>query len=689
VATTKIFFIFLQFSTGAGKDSPNNFPLKYSFGYIVNELTVSIGKFYENFIATTQLPFSDNITTFFDICDNNNACNRVFGEIVSANLEYEYSKEEVEFKLQEFESTLKRSEYSKSFNTAVVFVLTKPKFTSHESDSDAKMLNMLKNELNKLKSDESSGFMYQQNVVEFIEMSKNLMSILKAADETFIEDLLSLSEQIKAAQRSKRATFTSKLSSNVVSHDVNYMKNILELSDMLLKSENESVANREKGKIVKKVHEFVVTLCQDKNLNTLKVPSKSVVFEVTKVYSQQLFIEKSILPGEEKAEVLFTSSNMNFPADYLCVGKIKFAQDFFDTSSTDKNAVYEVLIVQNGRIVPTNEISEYVTGDFAGDSGTTCEIFDGQWKSCEKQKSNGTRFSCKCKTNEQGAILKTSKKSTESATSPAVTPFTFLSTRSTETVTKKTTSETQTTEKTSEPDATTTASATQAANSQPTIRDEDVQAATTATVTTETRSSMSDSNTPEISTTFPTSAAEDFNNSKPEIPSTQLDETATTKITQEPAGTTVSSTQKSQDTTKPAAQTTQDIVTRPIDKTTQTTLATTKSNSVTKKQDDLIVENNQNSRTTADPLLSVNITGTGGNESAAYVAKGSSSSWTLIIILLVFFLVIIALFLFHKCRQYASSNLNLPEVIKLSCFIRSNGNSNLLPEKSIELHQIR
>lgn len=56
-----------KFSTGAGKDRQSDYPLKYTFGYKVNNLQIVIGSFYENQVAHTQLPYSDNIETFMEV----------------------------------------------------------------------------------------------------------------------------------------------------------------------------------------------------------------------------------------------------------------------------------------------------------------------------------------------------------------------------------------------------------------------------------------------------------------------------------------------------------------------------------------------------------------------------------------------------------------------------------------------
>lgn len=56
-----------KFSTGAAKDRQSDYPLKYTFGYKVNDLQIIIGCFFENQVTHTQLPYSNNIETFMEV----------------------------------------------------------------------------------------------------------------------------------------------------------------------------------------------------------------------------------------------------------------------------------------------------------------------------------------------------------------------------------------------------------------------------------------------------------------------------------------------------------------------------------------------------------------------------------------------------------------------------------------------
>jgi hypothetical protein len=131
---------------------------------------------------------------------------------------------------------------------------------------EEKIVEMLKNELTQLKAEKSSKFIYQQRVIEFVQMSENLMRIMTINDDEFIENVLSVTEG-RSRSRQKRFSHLGINQKTIVSRNTDYMKNILTLSDVLLSSTNNEVVKREKKRFVTKIHQFVASLCGDKNLN--------------------------------------------------------------------------------------------------------------------------------------------------------------------------------------------------------------------------------------------------------------------------------------------------------------------------------------------------------------------------------------------------------------------------------------
>lgn len=53
-----------KFSTGVALDDSADYPLKYNFQIVFDEIKISIGEFYENMVTSSQLPFSGNFLFF-------------------------------------------------------------------------------------------------------------------------------------------------------------------------------------------------------------------------------------------------------------------------------------------------------------------------------------------------------------------------------------------------------------------------------------------------------------------------------------------------------------------------------------------------------------------------------------------------------------------------------------------------
>lgn len=406
-----------KFTTGAAKDSPTDFPLKYTFGYVVNNFTVIIATFYENTVANTKLPFADKIETFFEACDNNEACARISGPTIATNVKIDYSPAEKNFVVDEFHATLRRSEYGKSLNTAVVLLLTLREIESDTSGYEAKMFSMMKAELNHLKFSGGADFIYQQKIVDFVKMAKDFMNFMTISDEAFVENLLSLSDTIsRSSRKAKRATFSNKGSSNIVTYGINHIKTVLELSEMLLVSNNASVVQKEKKQFVEKIHKFITLLCQDQNLNTQFIETKFAKIKVTKVFSPQLTLEPQPMMTDDEFSILFTSNGV-FSSKYICLGQAKLLMDMFTASSESSEPVYETMILDNDgagsmKPIPITDFSDSVTVEISGnltDETKTCVMWkETAWSSeaCVKKKTNSTsRLLCKCKMNGIKAVV--------------------------------------------------------------------------------------------------------------------------------------------------------------------------------------------------------------------------------------------------------------------------------------------
>ncbi|CAO1328340.1 unnamed protein product [Diamesa serratosioi] len=407
-----------KFSTGAAKDSSADFPLKYKFGYNVENLKIIVGEYYENMVTHSELPYADAIETFFEVCDNNNACARVSGSKVVVNAPYTYSKDEIDFKVGEFESKLKRSEYSGALNVGVVVLVTLKKVLKDSSAIESTILKIMKTQLSTLKSGSDSGYLYDQRVIGFITMSKDLLSIMTNPDDSLVEELLTLSETVNKSARStlvKRDTLNSlKKNQRITTPD--FKNNILSLSEILLSSKNITTVEREKGKYVLKIHQYIALMCQQENFGFFRNDSKFASFEIVKIFSRQLSSEPLVMPGSIPISIQVLTSS-TFPAKFVCIGKIRFTIDFFEIKSDDKRSTYETVIYEDSgdgkfELIKMKTLGEsFITKVPIESKDTTkCSVWDGsQWNAdnCKKQTTNNTnQINFKCITNDLPITIK-------------------------------------------------------------------------------------------------------------------------------------------------------------------------------------------------------------------------------------------------------------------------------------------
>lgn len=116
-----------KLKAGAAKDLPQNFPLKYSFGYTLNNMTLRIATYYENTITQAfELPLSSEenpINSFYEVCDSNQACILFNGPTITT-IKGNYTQEDVVFRLAKFKAQMERATYNLASNTAAVMLIT-------------------------------------------------------------------------------------------------------------------------------------------------------------------------------------------------------------------------------------------------------------------------------------------------------------------------------------------------------------------------------------------------------------------------------------------------------------------------------------------------------------------------------------------------------------------------------------
>lgn len=419
-----------KFSTGSAKDNSSDFPLLYTFGYVVDgNVSIVIGTFYENSVARTQLPYSDDIATYFEVCDNNKACIRIDGPKIAANMTHKYSNKEIDFKFAEFDMTLQRSDYDDALNTAAVLLLTLRKVEGFDGKSEEqKIMQSMRNEINRLKRMDGSKI-NRRNNIDFVEMSRKITSILNI-DENLIKEILSLDDRNNAS-RVKRTAAGEQIDLNSV---IGHMKNILTLSGMLFTSKNLTLARAEKRNFVEKIHQFLPSICSSKDLNSERIDVNYLSLEVSKVFLPQLFIESQKIPGN--ATILFNKRS-NFSNKFVCIAKMQFSFDFFSENQTVQ-PVYETAIFDRNdkrnlfEILSANNLSDFIMIELPSNdpSNASCLILNSvsNWSGnyCTIESTSTDKILCKCSTNGvdikiimklgKGNQIRTSTKMPESST---------------------------------------------------------------------------------------------------------------------------------------------------------------------------------------------------------------------------------------------------------------------------------
>lgn len=115
-----------KFSTEIADDVPTDYPLKYSFQYIADGITVNLGDFYEIMVTTTDLPYTKTpIQTLFIVCDSRGACaTPIYGPNITTTPFTNITNEEFQFKQEFIKKNLQDLEIDTGFGSAIAYVLT-------------------------------------------------------------------------------------------------------------------------------------------------------------------------------------------------------------------------------------------------------------------------------------------------------------------------------------------------------------------------------------------------------------------------------------------------------------------------------------------------------------------------------------------------------------------------------------
>lgn len=84
------------------------------------------------------------------------------------------------------------------------------------------------------------------------------------------------------------------------------------------------------------------------------------------------------MPGSIPISIQVLPSS-SFPAKFICIGKVRFNMDFFETKSGDKRAIYETGIFEesgNGKfqLTQTKSLGDFFIIKISMESGDTSKV---------------------------------------------------------------------------------------------------------------------------------------------------------------------------------------------------------------------------------------------------------------------------------------------------------------------------
>lgn len=261
-----------KFSTGIAKDTAEDYPLKYTFEYLVEGFSITLGEFYENMVITTKLPYSDDliIPSYF-VCDSREACSlSIKGPSIKTYLPEKYTVEDLQMRVKLIQINMKDMDLNTAFGEAISSIVTYRHLSDKTFYEKIKqtVYEAIQSQTNDLltKSKEVNRYM-DKDISLFVRMSKEMLTILEINDNQLLTKLLQLldvyvNERSKMISRNKRMILTGiKQSSGIINRD--YVNLTLEITEQLISKTNDSNLLKEtKLNLTEKVSKIMRSLCQ-------------------------------------------------------------------------------------------------------------------------------------------------------------------------------------------------------------------------------------------------------------------------------------------------------------------------------------------------------------------------------------------------------------------------------------------
>lgn len=168
-----------QFTTGAALDSPNDYPMRYTFMYAVAGILVETGTFYEHTVTTTELPYSgDPIETFYQVCDSRDACSVIQGPLITVTANMNLTESELDLRLAQIEGGIRRQDYDEMFKWAINLI-----FTLRYNAMFDTLARFLKTAVDvegrRIKTQDPDTFLSSQEIEKFRKFSKIILDHLQ------------------------------------------------------------------------------------------------------------------------------------------------------------------------------------------------------------------------------------------------------------------------------------------------------------------------------------------------------------------------------------------------------------------------------------------------------------------------------------------------------------------------------
>ncbi|XP_052863871.1 uncharacterized protein LOC128270504 [Anopheles cruzii] len=318
-----------KMSTGIAQDSQMDYPLRYSFWYVADGVSVNVGSYYEVTSAETVFPYTRNKTvqTYAVVCDSREACSRIVGPEISVLPGSEPSVEEITFAFESIEAFFNRLNLRQALKTAYELLLTLRNRDSQRYDECyERFVKLLQSSIEHIgKVCEETTYLSETAIQEFVAQAKPILDLKESTNHETFQLLLDLLEKSThpLRSRSKRATPPPG------PEGLTKIDTKLSLMESLTVSKNASVAEQARTNLLNYVHQAAKDYC---SLESRYVYAGQLIMIDVNRYRTLQAAGLNRVEGPNK--VVLTSGRSQFgdvfpETEYFCLGRVYYARDLF------------------------------------------------------------------------------------------------------------------------------------------------------------------------------------------------------------------------------------------------------------------------------------------------------------------------------------------------------------------------